>query len=327
MSAVGFWVVVGYDETARALAEWDQVGQVSIEHPRMLLDARLAPWLPLFCVALVMTFILIWIGTALELRRVWEREQEALREARAVNQELRQTQAELASYSESLRQKNAVLCESQRRAEEAVRTKNQFLANMSHELRTPLTAILGFAELLKIHHDAKGAPFDETFEPTRAINTVLRNGEHLLELIDDLLDYAKIEVGKMSVERISVHTTQVVGEVLSLLRLRAKEKNLELSVVYQDPIPEKIKTDPLRLRQILVNLVGNALKFTERGGVKIVVRYPDPTAQRSEDFVRRRRHRHRYGRTDVGQTLQTLQPSRRFDHPQIRRDRAGVGDQ
>ncbi len=150
-------------------------------------------------------------------------------------------------------------------AQAASQAKSEFLANMSHEIRTPMTAILGFADLLMADGDLIQAP------PRRveSIRTIQRNGEHLLSIINDILDLSKIEAGKMSFERISTSPPQIIGDVLSLMQVRATSKNLTLEVVWDGLIPETIQSDPTRLRQVLVNLLGNAVKFTEVGGVSI----------------------------------------------------------
>ncbi|MBI4601013.1 MAG: PAS domain S-box protein [Planctomycetes bacterium] len=150
-------------------------------------------------------------------------------------------------------------------ADEANRSKSEFLANMSHEIRTPMTAILGYSELLLDPAQCEG-------DRAAHAEVIRRNGEHLLAILNDVLDLSKIESGKLKVERIRCSPVQVLMDVASLMRPRASGKNLELDVVYASPIPETIETDPVRLRQILLNLVGNAIKFTEAGGVKVVVR-------------------------------------------------------
>jgi signal transduction histidine kinase/DNA-binding NarL/FixJ family response regulator len=162
-------------------------------------------------------------------------------------------------------------------AEQANAAKSQFLANMSHEIRTPMTAILGFAEL--IGHSIEGCTTcpDHQTCPTRAqnkesIRIIRRNGEHLLDLINDILDLSKIEAGKMPVERIACSPVQVVEEVVSFMRVRAIEKGLSLDARFEFPLPETILSDPVRVRQVLINLVGNAVKFTSEGHVEIVVR-------------------------------------------------------
>ncbi len=152
-------------------------------------------------------------------------------------------------------------------AEIASQAKSDFLANMSHEIRTPMTAILGYTDLLAEDGDIKQAP--ETRRET--IATIRRNGQHLLTLINDILDMSKIEAGRMSVEQIPTSPSQLVQDVASLMRPKAMEKDLELKVEYRSEIPRQIISDPTRLRQIIVNLVGNALKFTEQGSVTIAV--------------------------------------------------------
>lgn len=157
-------------------------------------------------------------------------------------------------------------------AEAASRAKSEFLANTSHEIRTPMTAILGYAELLA-DHGARNAAQPECLE---YIATLRRNGEHLLSIINDILDLSKIEAGRMTVERIPTRIEQILMDIESLMRVKAGEKNLSLEIRKTTPIPETILTDPVRLRQILVNVVGNALKFTERGGVWVRVSIDEP---------------------------------------------------
>lgn len=158
-------------------------------------------------------------------------------------------------------------------AEAAARAKSEFLANMSHELRTPLTAILGYADLI---YDDDGG--DGTAHPHRETIDIIRdNGRHLQELIDDILDLSKIEADRMTLEMAEVSPHDVVEDVLRLMQLRAREKKLELEAEYLYPIPKWIHTDALRVRQILVNLIGNAIKFTERGTVRVTVRFAEAT--------------------------------------------------
>lgn len=152
-------------------------------------------------------------------------------------------------------------------AAQASVAKNEFFACISHELRTPLTAILGYADLLsdEINPDVAPKPSDDYVE------TIRRNGIHLLKVIDDVLDMAKIESGKLNVERIQVDLQSLVCDVMVLMRARADEKHLKLQLVFETDVPKYISTDPVRLRQILLNLLGNAIKFTEVGKVSLIL--------------------------------------------------------
>ncbi len=186
--------------------------------------------------------------------------------------EQKRAEDELKQTLEAIESANLALAEFNALTESATRAKSEFLANMSHEIRTPMTAILGFAELLLGANDIDQLPP----ERVDAIRTIQRNGEYLLGLINDILDLSKIEAGKYDIERVSCSPAQVLADVLSLMRVRAEAKRLSLSIEYGTPIPETIRSDPLRLRQVLVNLVGNAVKFTEMGSVRMVARLLQP---------------------------------------------------
>ena len=154
------------------------------------------------------------------------------------------------------------LADEKERAEMADRAKTEFLANMSHEIRTPMTAILGYSDLLL-------NPSLDDSERVSSIQTIRRNGEHLLTIINDILDISKIEAGKMTVERIETSPIEILADVHSLMRQKTSEKNLTFEFEFEGAVPEHITTDPTRLRQMLVNLIGNAIKFTETGGVTV----------------------------------------------------------
>jgi len=154
-------------------------------------------------------------------------------------------------------------------ANAASAAKSEFLANMSHEIRTPMTAILGYTDLLEHEVDTWGAR--ET--KLEYIEIVRRNGEHLLQIINDILDISKIEAGKMTVERIAVNPAKLIEEVVSLMSVRADAKGIELNAALGPDLPISMQSDPVRLRQVLVNLIGNAIKFTEIGSVAIKANY------------------------------------------------------
>ena len=155
----------------------------------------------------------------------------------------------------------------------ASRSKSEFLANMSHEIRTPMTAILGFADLLEndLSKDAS--------QTTHAIQTIRFNANHLLTIINDILDMSKIDAGKMTVEQMNISPSQIVEEAVSLMRPRAIGKGIDIRLNYETAIPARIKSDPTRLRQILLNLIGNAIKFTEVGSVTVNTAFQKDSGQ------------------------------------------------
>jgi CheY-like chemotaxis protein len=146
---------------------------------------------------------------------------------------------------------------------------------MSHEIRTPMTAILGFADIL-LEEDAPTGQ-----ERTEALRTIRRNGAYLLEILNDILDFSKIEANRVEIEHLPCSPKRIVEDVADLLRPRAESKGVALRTVFEDEVPDKLLSDPVRLRQILMNLVGNAVKFTAAGQVLVSVRF-DPLDQTLE---------------------------------------------
>jgi signal transduction histidine kinase/ActR/RegA family two-component response regulator len=149
-------------------------------------------------------------------------------------------------------------------AERANKIKSEFLANMSHEIRTPLGAVLGFSELIL---EAELTAEDRSTYG----RAIVRNGKHLLALVNDILDLAKVEAGKIEVEEIETSLQEIISEVVSAVHHSAEKRNVRLVVESAPLLPSFISTDPLRLKQILTNIVGNAVKFTENGLVKIQI--------------------------------------------------------
>ncbi len=189
--------------------------------------------------------------------------------------ERKRAEEQIRDYAASLENNNLALEELHEAAAEANRTKSEFLANMSHEIRTPMTAILGFTDVLLGEDGLDRAPP----ERVQALQTIQRNGQYLLQLINGILDLSKIEAGKLEVERIICSPVTVLADVASLMRMRAQAKNVPLEIEYAGAIPEQIQSDPTRLRQILINLVGNAVKFTETGSIRLVARFVPETTR------------------------------------------------
>jgi len=167
-------------------------------------------------------------------------------------------------------------------AEAANSSKSMFLANISHELRTPMTAIMGFAD--EVHDRLNGRT---TFEPeTKALETIRRNARHLIGIIGDLLDISKLESGKLSAERIPCQPLHTAAQVIELLHPKAIEKGLQLHLRFQTAVPVTIESDPLRLRQILINLVDNAIKFTNQGSVSLTICLDENAVDSSDAILR-----------------------------------------
>ncbi len=168
-------------------------------------------------------------------------------------------------------------------AEAASIAKSAFLANMSHEIRTPLSHVISFGDLIEsnLRADLDGSTPPLPMAPAdrlQAAATICSSGKHLLSVLDDVLDLSKIEAGRMTVEAMPVDPANLLEEVASLMRVKAIDKGIRLDAGYGSAIPASITADPTRLRQALMNLVGNALKFTERGGVLIQASVDDPAA-------------------------------------------------
>ncbi len=180
-------------------------------------------------------------------------------------EESKQSQNELNQLNSKLADQTAIAEQMASEAKAATDSKSEFLANMSHEIRTPMTAILGFTTIL--------AETEDKAIHTDAINTIRRNGEHLLCIINDILDLSKVEVGKMNVELSPECPIELLNDIILLMQVKADSTQVELQMSCQTALPQTLAIDPARFRQILINLVGNAIKFTEQGKVELIASY------------------------------------------------------
>ncbi len=189
------------------------------------------------------------------------------RELRDAQNQLTKLAAETFALAEDLDRAREEADEARIAAENASRAKSRFLAMMSHELRTPMTAVIGMGDLLL------GTPLSD--QQKTFVRTLRSSAETLLSILNDVLDFSKIEAGQLALEEIDFSLHRLVDDVVQLFLVRAAAKGLSLSASIAEDTPRHVRGDPTRLRQILFNLVSNAIKFTERGGVEITVWSPD----------------------------------------------------
>ncbi len=169
------------------------------------------------------------------------------------------------------------IIEARKKAEDANRTKTEFIANVSHELRTPLNSILGFCQVLSKKDITKK-------ETNQSINVIYNSSKHLLEMINNLLDLSKIEIGKTSIEKDYVDLIELFDEIISIVKPIIDEKNVELKTYIDSEVPKSVYTDEMKLRQILINLLNNAIKFTEQGDIILKAEVLPPVQKYNDDI-------------------------------------------
>ncbi len=224
------------------------------------------PWVILLMTVVVL--LLFWLGLhlyTLSLKRSNERlehaVQERTRETISQKERIEAQNASILQKNEELKEAIIGLEKAKIIAEEASEAQKKFLSVMTHELRTPLNAVIGAAHLL-----IRNNPRKDQFEELQILRF---SAENLLGLINNILDFQKIESGKVSLEQIGFNLRNLVEEIVAAMKIRAKEKNLRLDCTVDEQLPEMVTGDPLRLSQIINNLMGNAMKFTERGSIGI----------------------------------------------------------
>ncbi|MEJ2200386.1 MAG: cache domain-containing protein [Desulfuromonadaceae bacterium] len=208
-----------------------------------------------------------------ELRDMAQSANKMLRDKVAAQERLRKhrdhLEEEVAERTQALQEKNQQLEQAKEAAEAANRAKTVFLANMSHELRTPLNAVLGFTQMLKNSRNV-------TAEQRESLEIITRSGEHLLNLINNVLDISKIESGRIELEEAPCALHQFLEEIRTIMSSQAAAKGLLFSLERNPELPRRICVDAGKLRQVLINLIGNAVKYTVRGGVVLRVRGDSP---------------------------------------------------
>ncbi len=242
-------------ETQQAIEQLFDVGQAELETRRYTKDKKILD-VELSCGSFKNTKGEL-VGTFVILRNVTSKKKDR-RRIEKLNENLKNRAEELESLNENLQEAVDYAIEMSRNAEEANKAKSNFLANMSHEIRTPMNGVTGMTNIL----------LDEpqTPETREGLETIKRSAEALLTILNDILDFSKIEAGKLDIEAIDFNLRNMVDETLEFIAMKSHEKGVELTYMFDDDVPSLLIGDPTRVRQIIMNIVGNAIKFTDRGG-------------------------------------------------------------
>ncbi|NOX35124.1 MAG: response regulator [Deltaproteobacteria bacterium] len=244
-----------WPETQKAIKQLFDVGQAEVETQRYTKNKKILD-VELSCGSFKNSRGLL-IGTFVILRDVTTKKQ-SQRKIKRLNAKLQKRALELESLNDNLQEAVDYAIEMTHKAEEANKAKSNFLANMSHEIRTPMNGVIGMTNILL---DEPNTP-----ETRDGLETIKRSAETLLTILNDILDFSKIEAGKLDIETIDFNLRNMVEETLELIAMKSHKKGIELTYVFDEDVPSLLIGDPTRVRQIIMNLVGNAIKFTSRGG-------------------------------------------------------------